>query len=450
MLGAALALFVVGVGADAAAGLAASPAVSSSLDEEPKKKADEDHVDDNADDKAPKTDDKDDHADRKTSEDDDESLKDAGKDDAKAAKKPVDEPSDPDDEALKTDGKDDHADGKGDNKSPKDDGKDDAKAAKKDGEEPADSDGKQKQDDKDKSGDDGVDYTTTPAPADDSEMTILHHIASQIQEQVDSGKHQFVPAGAALAFGLLMLFNGKGMFHLLLLAAAFVLFFVFAMSEVSAALGVGRHSLISHVVGLEAGLLGAFVAKRGIDGVVAAVGMAVGALLAMLSREELIHLGMSSLEDNRGLIVAMYSVFVLVFAWVFAASKHLRAVALFSSIAGGLLVSSAVSWAVTVIAIRSNWIASALPAATPKAGTWLDFFLLLVHPDANDVGVFAHSRYNAMVHGAIWRTDRVVGLVLAAILFIVGFRVQSRILRSSLAADARECDVLREALLSEA
>jgi len=296
--------------------------------------------------------------------------------------------------------------------------------------------------------DEGPATTTPPSPEPESAQSILHHIAKEVKTQLDSNEHQWIPAGLAFVIGVVMLIEGDEVFRWLLVGAAFLLCCVLAESEISTVWQVGRHDAITRIVGIEAGLVGGYIALQGIDGVVVAVGAVFGAALGMGLQQQLSALN-PDFKDNKGLVVAFYSLFIIAGTYLFKRKKHVRIIAAASALGGSLLVSSAISWAVTASALKFQWTASALPDATPKAGTWLDFVVFLVSRDGHDVGIFAGSKYNPSIMDHTWRTDRIVGVAFAVILFIVGFKVQINKLKSKV-VEAREQDSLTEALLASA
>uniref|UniRef100_A0A7S2IVY1 DUF4203 domain-containing protein n=1 Tax=Zooxanthella nutricula TaxID=1333877 RepID=A0A7S2IVY1_9DINO len=269
--------------------------------------------------------------------------------------------------------------------------------------------------------------TTTPAPVQSAEG-ILHKMCMGVAKQLRGG-HQWVNALVAFIFGIVMVFDGEYVFRWLIIGAVFLLCCVVAMSDVSAAWGLDSHSYVRSFVGLEVGALGAYLALLGMEGMQAAVGALLGGVVAYQAQQHLIAWGAVYFDTHKSLVLLLYTVIVLLSVFLFKRKMHLRALAIVSAAAGGVLVASAMAWALTDMALR-GWLDPVLdadPSAVPKDGPWLDFFLLLVSPSSPDVGVFSGQSWG--VFGQVWRIDRALGLCFAFVLFLAGAATQLRMLR---------------------
>mmetsp|Transcript_44754 Transcript_44754/g.130308 ORF Transcript_44754/g.130308 Transcript_44754/m.130308 type:complete len:344 (-) Transcript_44754:195-1226(-) len=286
-----------------------------------------------------------------------------------------------------------------------------------------------------------------PPPTADS---IARHLTQTVVHQLRSSHHQWINASVALIIGLAMVFDGQMVFKWVLLAAAFLLAFILAMSDLRAEWASQEHAVLRHIVGLEVGLAAAYAAWRGFEGLVVAVGALLGAVVAHFLQGWGVSMGFDLFQAQGPAIIGLYSVCVAAGILAFRFKKHAKALAILSSMLGSALVASAAAWGCTVWAIKHN----AFDGLAPRGGAWLDFFELLWDPASPDVGLFAGSPYNLEFRGAVWRSDRLSEAALAFILSVVGtgaqlYRLRGAPEKSTKVAAARKLP-LQEALLSEA
>jgi len=278
---------------------------------------------------------------------------------------------------------------------------------------------------------------------------ILKHMEQQVGEVMRGGSRQWIVALIAFALGAVLVYDGEMSFRAAIVCAVFLFAGVIGESDIAQVWPSATGTALGRVVGLEAGLLGVTLACAGIDGVVLAFGAILGGLVASKARVWFVAMGCDKFESDVAAVVALYTAVVGLFIFCFRMKKHVRLVVLISAAVGATLVASSLAWWVAhlVLGGHLHFVRSAFPDVAPVGGDWIDFLLVLWSADAQDVGVFADSRYNLKVGGAAYRTDRVVGVSLAAVIFFVSSRAQFRFLREVGARELRSG--LQRALLSE-
>merc|ERR1712176_928693 len=176
----------------------------------------------------------------------------------------------------------------------------------------------------------------------------------------------------------------------------------------------------------------------------------LGGCIAFSTQNHFIYWGATSFATNKWLIVVLYSIFTIGFVVIFKQKKHVKGVAVLSPAVGGALVSSAISWFVTHLAVLGymDALVSAFHSLNPVGGPWIEFFLLLWKSSASDKGWFVDSPYNYTLGGSVYRLDRIIGCSLWLLLFVVGAIVQLKALKAR-EAQARgfRAESLREAFL---
>lgn len=177
------------------------------------------------------------------------------------------------------------------------------------------------------------------------------------------------------------------------------------------------------VAGVEIGLLVAYICYLGYEGLLTAFGGFIGLIVAWKSSEFFDDIGLDLLDHGAGkshmLLFLYYSFWALVVLRFVDQGGHLRFLGMVSSIFGGALVSSAVSFGITNIALRSFAKQVAAKGLTPVNAPWIDFLYLLVSKRSSDVGLLAGA---GTIFGMF--PDRIYGLFLWAGLSAAGIKAQ--------------------------
>lgn len=276
----------------------------------------------------------------------------------------------------------------------------------------------------------------------DSATSVLETVNQAFNAQLHKKKGQWINNLLALAFGLVLLIDGNFTFKWVLLGGAFVVAVLFAQNEAAAKWGSDSEKMLRHVVGFEVGACVTYVGYHGYEGLLLGLSAALGAFVAF-SVDNRSELGGHTFLQKPWVAFAWYSLCVLGCMYVVHTKKHVKAMGLVTSVMGGALVASALSYSITHAAVK-GW----LHVGQPVGGAWVDFLYLLVIPGSKDVGLFTDSGNL----GETWPMDRVGGCLLWAILTVGGFVVQSKVTAARHAvAKARELstqDDLNQLLLA--
>jgi len=220
--------------------------------------------------------------------------------------------------------------------------------------------------------------STTPPAGPESMIGAFHRFRKEAQAQLGNSEHQWVIALLAWGLGVAMLLDGKVALNILLIGCTFMWWCALAMSWMGEELGAGAHSPTYQgpvaAVGFVS-VIGTCATLSNLDDILSAVSMGCRVVATIV-------LGLT------------YGVMVCFRRLVIERREHWLAV--FSSLAGALLASSAMCWCIAAV-------------AKPGAGAWLDTLLLLVG--------------GGSVNAAAGRI-RGIGLGLAAVLFLVGAGAQ--------------------------
>lgn len=274
-----------------------------------------------------------------------------------------------------------------------------------------------------------ADTTLPPAEA-QSATSIMADMVHILTSQLSAPRGQLTNAAIALVFGLVLVIDGQFMFKWAVVGMCFVLMYLFAHNEAAAIWNFSAESRLPLVAGLELGVLAAWAALYGIEGVMVVVGGMAGASVAHLTQVSLVNMGFLVFQTNAWLQLALYSLFTIWCMYLVSVQRHTRMVAAFCPFLGGALVSSAMSFFATGIA-QAGWMPflDDVPGRT-VGGVWVDFLLLLIRPGAKDVGVFVGA-YDFKLNQTVWSLDRSIGSAAWCIIFLVGTCYQSKILRKS-------------------
>jgi hypothetical protein len=232
--------------------------------------------------------------------------------------------------------------------------------------------------------------TTTPPPH--VTMTSILQTMSdaiEIQLRVHKGQVQSFNAAVGLLVGLFVVFNGEAVFKLFVVGSVFLFSMLAALNEVSALWGLRAGDPMRTLVGVEVGAAMAFAAHKGFDGVMMLIAFFFGSFLASGLEHGFGAVLNVAVDSNRPLIVALYTLVVGGTMVTVRHGKHGRILVMFSSIIGGLLVSSSLCYFITLAAAngKMEWIGKVNPNLQPPVpGFWVDFVKLLVH-GGKDFGV---------------------------------------------------------------
>jgi len=285
----------------------------------------------------------------------------------------------------------------------------------------------------------------------DTVVSVWKHLVQSVETTLSQPKFQTADAACAGVFGLLMLLNGEIVFKWTMVVATGILVMLVAMSELSS---LGMHQHLRGLVALEVFLAATYTASKGLDGIMLGVGGLFGLFLAAKA-EPILNLVVSGhfAEHQHQLTAAWYSLFVLGCMSAVVRRGYARFLAIIASILGGALVSSAAAWiAMTASAHgKMNFMTQLVPDLKPGVeAPWFKFFALLVSSDAEDVGLFARTPSDTFQ--GFWNLDRVLGLSLWFLLFILGTVKQFNALAKQKAAkkiEALETTTLSKPLLEE-
>lgn len=270
---------------------------------------------------------------------------------------------------------------------------------------------------------------------------ILETIAGAIYSELKNTPYQGVNAVLSLIFGLVLCFDGEFSFKWIIVGLVYMVVSIMAMNQVSIIWGLSYTDPLRHAIGFEAGVVGGYAALRGIDGVQIVVGAFLGVAAASKTLAWLTAHGLHFLNHKYCTFV-YFSFFVLGAAVLFGKKGHRKLLAYVSAFLGGAFCASSIEFGVTKIAVLGYmpFLQQLFPGIAPKSGTWIEFMHLLWSSKAEDVGIFADSRFNSTHSflGETLDTDRLVGCVLWLIFFVSGSIVQTRRLKKDSASALTE------------
>jgi len=278
------------------------------------------------------------------------------------------------------------------------------------------------------------DVTPTPRRLDDAESRGIVRLLTTPQFQ-----EGFVIA--AIIVGVTLIVNGEFVFKVLCVVACGILGGLWGIGEAAEDLGQDLNIVISYVVGIEIGLGCAYAAYKGIDGVMVASFALFGVFLAYEGKGLLENVSASvGFEDvvnsNKWVVAVWYSFFTLTFMRAVQTKQHLTLLAYLTSLLGGALVSSAISWIFT---------ATARPGMNAEKGAWIEFLMLLVVPGSKDVGIYRHANASwfgsPLKDGAFaegFSEDRVMGLLIWFFLFAFGSLFQLSVQKAARVSELRQ------------
>lgn len=291
----------------------------------------------------------------------------------------------------------------------------------------------------------------SPSPPASDESTsapaAFKEIVASISWELHHSPRQWINALVATVVGLVLVINGKRCFDWLIVLTVGLISMIMAMNSISALWDVGFDSNLRVFVGVEVGLLGAYAAYRGKEGMDNVVGALLGFLLSTRLQSLLVSAGASWMSVETGMrwvIVIFYTIFMLGMMIMFDRDHHVKLLAIISPILGGAFVSSGVSFGVTELQLHGCFggvLKGQLPDLAPVRGAWIEFLCQLWTSSAKDVGIFADSPYNP-AKASSWTTDRICGCVFWAILAVIGlyFQLPANSCRRGRRTTARELE----------
>jgi len=260
---------------------------------------------------------------------------------------------------------------------------------------------------------------------------IFNVVARVIQHELWNDEHPLFTAVVALFGGLGFVFKGKELFELLTCIIVGYVTGVLVMGSLGDFWHLSHKSPLRRVVGWEAGIIGCVGAHRGAKGMNAFGGVALGFWFSYYIQHILVHLGVHFLSTEGAVawhywaVVVFYTVFAGGFFYMFMRKADKKLLALITPFIGGILAASAVAFFCTSLALWgpvAKRLHKRFPDLHPVGGTWVQFLLMLSWPETADVGIFSSSPLNKF--GKKWTIDRLAGLSLWFILWVVGVIVQ--------------------------
>jgi len=265
--------------------------------------------------------------------------------------------------------------------------------------------------------------TTPPVGEVVPTASILLNLEQALTAQLRIAHHQWLNALVAFLFGMAAVIDGEFVFKWLIIGGVFIVATLIAHNETAAFWSLGEKSWLRRFTGVEVGVIVAYNAMRGFEGLMIVLAALFGMFVSFGIQTTLVTQGVDAFKTVPWLVVSMYSLITLFFAVAVVKKKHVRALGILSSLLGGALVSSAVFWFATY-AIEHGWVR--IQGMTASPGAWVDFFTLLTGKHDRDVGVLAGSQGMNKFSSSGWPGDRICGCALWFALSAVGTLVQFR------------------------
>lgn len=267
-------------------------------------------------------------------------------------------------------------------------------------------------------------------------------IGEIIETELVEGPHQAVTALIALFLGGFLVVKGKKLWDGLIIVAVGYVLGVIAMGSVGDMWHLEHGSSLRKFVGWEVGLIAAWGAYKGLDGMNVFAGVLLGFWFTVNIQHVLVHLGahfLSTSEGQQWAVVVLYTVFAGGFIWLFSGEAHNKLLALICPLIGGALVASAIAYLFTAlvqIGAISKQLEKSCPELQPNMGPYIKFLEMLSSPTTEDFGIFANSPANKF--GEKWTVDRLAGWVIWFIFFLVGVKLQWKKKPKAAEASGRE------------
>lgn len=217
-------------------------------------------------------------------------------------------------------------------------------------------------------------------------------------------------------------------FRMLVCACMFMVMSVMTMGEVQEGWHVDQTSWVRSIAGAAAGGIAVWVLWVGFKGVSLMIGALIGCSIAYGLNSFVTWTEVRFLNEVH-VTFAIYALIIVLTTFLFYHGKHLILLTIISPFFGGLLVSSSVSYAVTLFFARGpgvEWIKGT--SIQPVQGAWLQFAELLGtlnwSDDKKDVGLFAGPHGSFHLFGTSFLWDRWGGILFWLLLFVLGAIIQ--------------------------
>jgi len=277
------------------------------------------------------------------------------------------------------------------------------------------------------------DLTLDPSVVVDS--SVPQAIKDALWKQLHVKELDWANALVVLIVGLMMVHKSAVVLDWIIVGAVFVVVYLLAANELQS---TDELTGLKRFEAVEIAALGAWIAYKGIPGIQLLIGGALGYACAQQAELMLIMHGYNASDLNPYGIALMYSLIVLFFVFAFSSKYHLQIWAVISSFIGGSFLAAAIQYFLTLTTFGQSY------GLTPKKGAFVEFLCLLYNTgsDANDVGIYAGSKYNQWTaslpgdHEATTRPfcmDQFVGRVIWFLFFVYGSVVQIKKVRAQAA-----------------
>jgi len=263
--------------------------------------------------------------------------------------------------------------------------------------------------------------------------TIREAVLRQLRDQSASG--QELNAWVSLAAGVALMFDGELFFKWIVMGGFGIAAMLLAQNEVAASGALGDGSSMRNLMGVEAGLVVAFIVYYALDALLLVLGAWFGFFLAHSSQKFLVAHGVEAFDTAHWLVFAWYSIITLFFWFLVATKKHVKMLGVITAFFGGPLVASSISFFLTESAMHGGF-----GATQPVKGAWVDFLRLIIGTSDVDVGIWAGAP--PVLAGVSY--DRAFGCGIWALCFVVGSLFHAKVK----AAKAKEA-ANQEPLMSE-
>lgn len=260
--------------------------------------------------------------------------------------------------------------------------------------------------------------------------------------QLECSPYEWGNAVAAFLIGTLMVFHGEHSFRMLICACMFMVASVMTMGQVEEVWQVGRTSWVRSIAGAAAGAIAVWALWVGFKGVSLTIGALIGCSIAYSLNTFVMWTELAFLNEVH-VTFTIYALIIVLMTFLFYHGKHIILLTIISPFFGGLLVSSSVSYAVTLFFARGpgvEWIKGS--SIQPVQGAWLQFAKLLGtltwSDDKKDVGLFAGTHRSFELFGTSFLWDRWGGILFWFLLFVMGTFIQLKMHKKGQEEDKEE------------
>lgn len=277
--------------------------------------------------------------------------------------------------------------------------------------------------------------STTLAPDADkvNPQAVLETLLEDLKDQLRRPTLQWANALVMLSLGLVMVFDGRFVFKMIVVFAAGLFAFEMTLSEINE-MQTSLTKSMTIVAGVEVACVAALVSYKGFEGVKYLLGIVAGGWAAW----EIRHFALLHNFDyvNNGVcILILANVCIAIGMWMFGAKGHHTLVAVVCSLLGGSFVSSALGYFLMRLFVWQRVLINKNSQLNIAESTdaWFDFWMLIATFHGKVTGIFANSPYNHSPNGTEVSLDRVLGSVVWAIFALMGMWWQKRKAKQQLA-----------------